>query len=343
LANESDFQKCKEARKAEIDKYYQTVLLTLGFKDLLEAKKGNCSFVSAEPRFFVENTRQELKPDMVLQYEPSRGVLCETKTSLPFPDVYLLSSLDQIEKYSKEVTGWNTPDRRVANHDILFLCHSMDSDRVVGKIQEWLEDGTLKVTKKLSICEWSMIISPKTGKDVILIRHRLGTTDCEELNQMLRANVVIDTQAISVKYEKCKFTRKEPPVEYLMQEFWVNVFSELNVKLEDFETSLTDILKIAYEYYIPWSNIEGEYSQVRQSWVSKALNAFAEIGLAEEISVNGSKYRILRTKKLPKDILDYFIEARCRLLTRQPQKTFTTDEQKAESQRSLEEFGVNEK
>lgn len=85
----------------------------------------------------------------------------------------------------------------------------------------------------------------------------------------------------------------------------------INEKPTDFETSVSGILKIAYEYYIPWSNIDGEFSQVRENWVKKALDSFCNIGLAQQIPNNLERFKILRGRQIQKDILDYVIEKFC--------------------------------
>jgi hypothetical protein len=101
LTLEAEMSRCKEDRTREVDRYYQTVLLTIGLKDYLDARGKACRFVSSEPRFFNEK-HEEVKPDVVLQYGSSNildyGVLCEIKTSLPFPEGYLIDSLKQIER-----------------------------------------------------------------------------------------------------------------------------------------------------------------------------------------------------------------------------------------------------
>jgi len=337
LSREIELSKCKDERIREVDRYYQTVLLTIGLKDHLDNHAKECRFVSAEPRFFAREGH-EIRPDVVIQYTSGYGALCEIKTSLPMPDGYLLNSLSQIEKYSIDVTGWDTPDHRVKDHDILLFCHALDFDRVVQRIQQWLEDGSIKISKKLCICEWSTITSPKTGKDVVLIRKRFGDTSCDELNRMLQENIVVDIQKVVIDYEKCKFTRKEPPLEYTMQELWVNVFREMTTKTESFEVSIDEILKVAIDYYIPWSNIEGEYSQVRRTWIRKAVEGFCAIGLAEQSESNPQRFRILHQKQIQKDILDYMIEALCNLTIKQTPKRPMVDQEATTPQKPLSDF-----
>jgi hypothetical protein len=155
---------------------------------------------------------------------------------------------------------------------------------------------------------------------------------------MLQENVIIDIQNVIVEYEKCKFTRKEPPLEYTMQEVWVNVFPEMNSKSEDFEVLIDDILKVAIDYYIPWSNIEGQYSQVRRMWIRKAMEAFCAIGLAERTDISPTKFRIFRAKQIQKDILDYIIESLCTLAVREEPKRPIVDQEAQSTQKPLLDF-----
>ena len=310
LEKQQKLEKLREQRIIEYDRYYQTVLLTLGFKNHLEAHAKNCRFISAEP-IFRNKAGDEIRPDIVLQYNEKRGVLCEVKTSLPFPDDYLLQSLRQLEKYSQEAIGWNTPDRMVEGHEILLFCYTLDYDRVIGKLKQWIERGAVKLSHNLCVCEWSMILNPKIAKEVLLIRLRDGKTGCDELNGILTNNVVINIQQLVIEVEKCKFTRKEPPVEYTMVELWLNIFPEINRNTEDFEALIGDILKVTYDYYIPWSNINGEYSQVRETWIKKAMASFCEIGLAEQVGGNPNCFKIFQSKETPKNIRDYIIDSLC--------------------------------
>jgi hypothetical protein len=58
------------------------VLLTIGLKELFEKESMNCRFVSAEPIFKIAESKKEISPDIVLQYDNNRyGILCEIKTS----------------------------------------------------------------------------------------------------------------------------------------------------------------------------------------------------------------------------------------------------------------------
>jgi len=339
-------EKCKRRRRLEVDRYYQTVLLTLGLKDFFDNEKSTCRFVSAEPTFTETASQKEVFPDVVLEHDnDTQGIICEIKTSLPEVDFFLLEKLKQLELFSGQIEGWETSNRKVNDHSLILLCHALDSDRVVEKINQWVKEGKLKITKKLCIAEWSTIESLKFDqRDVILIRHKSGETNCEWLNTKLHLNIKLGLEELITKYEKCRFTRKEPPLEYTMNQLWSCIFPAIKEETEDFTSNIGEILRIAYDYFIPWSGIRGEYSQVRKRWITKAMNSFCEIDLAEvqsgqeSASKTDEEYKIYYGKRIQKDVSDYFVEGLCQKRIEEAGK-LPTEETLEEAQRRLAEFG----
>jgi hypothetical protein len=340
-------ERCKRKRRLEVDRYYQTVLLTIGLKDFFDNEKSTCRFVSAEPTFTEFTSGKEVFPDVVLQHDnDTQGIICEIKTSLPEVDFFLLEKLKQLELFSGQVEGWEANNRKVNDHSLILLCHALDSDRVVEKINQWMNEGKLKITKKLCIAEWSTIESLKFDqRDVILVRHKSGETDCEWLNTKLRQNIKLGLEELITKYEKCRFTRKEPPLEYTMNQLWSCIFPAIREETEDFTSNIGEISRIAYDYFIPWSGIHGEYSQVRKRWITKAMNSFCEIDLAEKAQSEqespgkvDEEYKIYYGKRIQKDVSDYFVEGLCQKRIEEAGK-LPTEETLEEAQRRLAEFG----
>ncbi len=309
VERQKKLQKLKDERLVEYDRYYQTVLLTLGLKNYLETHARDCRFISAEP-CFSNSQGSEIRPDIVLQHNGKKGILCEVKTSMPQKDEHLLATLKQLERYSQEVFGWETIDRTVDFHETLLLCHAFDYDRVSEKLSQWSKEGLLKISNVV-LCEWIMAPNPKTAKEELMIRLREGRTSCEELNLLLKKNINVDIKQLIVEVEECKFTRKEPPVEYTMAQLWMHVFSEINRDPIDFEVPINKLLEIVYDYYISWSNIEGEFSQVRERWIKKAMQAFCNIGMATPVTEKPNTYKILTSKSIPKNVQEYVIERLC--------------------------------
>jgi hypothetical protein len=336
----TDQELCTRRHKTEVDRYYQTVLLTLGLKDRVDNGNFGCRFVSAEPLFKVIKSNKEVFPDIVLQYgNDNSGILFEVKTSLPEVDFYLLEDLKQLESYSNKLTGWETANKEVTDHSLVLLCHALDSDRVMQKITQWTKEGTLKVTENLCVVEWSIVESLKFGeRDVFLIRHKMGETGCETLDKQFRQNIKFEVDKIVTKYEKCRFVRKEPPIEYTMNQLWSCIFPALHEITEDFSCSIDEILDVAYAYYIPWSGLHGEYSQIRKTWIRKAMNAFCSIELAEKLEDTPDNFKVFYGKQIQKDVSDYFVERICRNMLEEARKKPIKDSLE-EAQHMLAEFG----
>ncbi len=334
-----DIEKCKQERGTLFEKYYETLLLTLGMRYYLDKNGRDCHFISAE-QIFRNGNGEQVKPDIVFQYEPlDKGALCEIKTSLPIDENQLLDKLKQLEKYCQDLTGWETPNKRVTNHDVLFFCHQLDYDRVVPLLVAWIQQGKLKMDRNLVVCEWDIIASPKAGRDELFVRKRYGDTNCVELNQMLTKNIRVSIDRLSVDVENCKFTRKEPPEEYTMVQLWMNIFPYIHRKLEDFEVSTKKILEVAYEYYIPWSNIGNEFSQVRETWIKKAMKKFCEIKLAKKIE-SEEGYTVFRSKRLgTRDAKGYFMASLCgETVSTEPKPKVTVSEKALKGQKRMVDF-----
>jgi hypothetical protein len=283
LVSIDPLEKCKRRRKTLVDRYYWTALLTLGLKDFFDNRNIGCRFISAEPRFKKVDSNNEINPDIVLQYDDDNyGILCEIKTSVSEKDFYLLERLKQLESYSDEVEGWDTSNNRVLEHSILLLCNAIDSDRIVKKIREWTKQDKLNISKQLCVVEWSIMASLKFDqKDVLLIKHKLGKTGCSELDNWFIKNIRLDADQLIEKYEKCRFVRKKPPVEYTMNQLWTCIFPAIHERTEDFNCNIKEILKMTYDYFIPWSGLQGEFSQVREKWIKETMIDFCNIGIAE--------------------------------------------------------------
>jgi len=315
--NENDLKKCINIREKEYLRYYQTVLLTLGIKDYLDLSNTGCRFISAEPRLFIIDSDIEIQPDFILQYDnDKKGILGEIKTSIPINDEYLKNNdFKQLEKYCNDIYGWNTISRNINNHDILCIIHAPDTDRMIRKNIEFTKDGSINISKKFCISEFSILTSLKYGEeDIMLIRYRYGNLGCNILENILKENIKIDTGYLQDKYEVCKFTRREPPIEYVMDLLWTMIFpifAPIRTENKDFEIDIKKILETVHRYYISWTGIKDEYSQVRERWIKNAMEKFVEINLVEKISKKPEKYKVLYGKQIPKDIKKYIIERCC--------------------------------
>ncbi len=302
-----------EAKKRlEYERYYQTVHLTLGIKHYLDIENNGIRFVSAEPILRCVDNDFPINPDFLLQYdEDTKGVLGEIKTSIPFEEEHYQEHINQLMKYCKIVKGWDTPNKTVDDHDVMCLIYTDDSDRFVTIIQDSIIlNGDFP--KKLCITEFSKITSFKIGEgDVFLLKYKFGELGFKIFEEKLIENIKIRIDELQENYEVCKFTRKEPPIEYLMDHIWLQIFPSLApppYEKQVFDVELSKISETIHKFYVPWSGIHGEYSQVRERWIKKAMEEFVKIKLAEKIDDDPLKYKIFFDKQTPKDIKEYIIK-----------------------------------
>ncbi len=308
-----DIRRENEAKiRLEYERYYQTVHLTLGLKHYLDNKDYGIRFVSAEPILKCVENDYPINPDFLLQYDEDRkGILGEIKTSIPFKEEHYQEHIDQLMKYCKIVEGWDTPSKTVDNHEVLCLIYTDDSDRFVTIIKEKIAIND-DFSKKICITEFSKITSFKIGEgDVFLLKLKFGKLGFKEFEKDLIENIKNKIDELQENYEVCKFTRKEPPIAYLLDHIWQQIFplfAPPPYEKQEFEVELSKISEIIHQFYVPWSGIKGEYSQIRDKWIKKAMEEFVKIKLAEKIDGEPLRYKIFFDKQTPKDIKEYIIK-----------------------------------
>lgn len=314
-----ELNQCIDKLATDYNRYYWAVHITLGFKDYLDKNIDDCRFVYVEKKLkLVEDDDKYNTPDFILQYnEDKNGIICEIKSSLTYIEEYLKRDLfSQLEKYCKDMKGWETNDGRIDNHDILCIIHSLDVRRATKLIIDSLENNDLNMDKNLCISEWAKLTSPKyPGREIILIKYEHGELGCKTLEEQLKSNIEFSVDDLSLIYEMVRFTRNPPPVQYSMDLLWTQIFPifEIGYRETEVEITLEQILVEVYNYYTTWSRIEGEYSQVRRSWIKDAMDKFTEIGLVEIIDEAPLKYKIFINKKLNKNVKEYIFEEICKI------------------------------
>jgi len=302
-------------KNLEYERYYKTVTLTLGIKHHLDSTIYDCTFISAEPRLKIIDEDIEINPDFILQYDDSKkGILGEIKTTIPFNEDYVLNNeFKQLEKYCKKVTGWNTETEEVESHDILCFVYLTDSDRLVNLFARAHGKGKINITCNVCISEFSTVPSLKIGEgDILLLKHKYGILDCTTLTEKLVENIKIIIDELQENYEVCKFTRKEPPIEYMMDHLWMQIFPVFaereKSKEQDITVYLDELLEIVHKFYVSWTGITGEHSQVRETWIKKSLDKFIDIELAEKIEDKPGYYKIFYGRQIPHNFRKYLIE-----------------------------------
>ena len=340
MVDDNYLHECLNSVTTDIHRYFITVHLTLGMKHYLDNNL-ECSFIAAERTLKnASDQSKEIDPDLIFQYENgTKGILGEIKSSLSHNELNVKNNVfEQLRKYDHDVIGWDSPDNLVETHDILHLLHMLDSDWYISVYKKY--DGSeINLHKNYCIVEFTDLTSVKAGQgDIILVRYKYGTLGCGSLLSKFKENLHIEIDNLSNNYERLKFTRKKPPLAYLMDKLWFFIFTSFGrhkIDNDFVDVNLGDITKIAQDYYYPWAGIEGENSQLRISWIKEALNMFVKINLAEKIEPTADQYRIhLRKKNLPNDMGKYIIEQICKKYIEEHPRKIT------DAQTSLDNFEI---
>lgn len=302
---------CRDEQNTKYDAYYQTVLISVGLKHIFNHNEP-CKFEINEPTMKVRGNG--VTPDTIFQCDDdTKGIVAEIKSSLPDNNEHLLSDMkEQIEKYSEIEDGWVTSSGKIDNHSILLLINRLDSKRLDDLLKIWLTTEKIETSKNICVAEWQSVRSHKIGpdkKDIMLLNHRSGTTGCEYFDQKLKSEIKIPEDDLIMEYESRKFVKSVPPDLYLVTNIYLDILPTLANGLEEFEVTIDQIWDIMSEYYASWSGLKGEQSQIRKSWISKAMGVFCEIKLAEKIVDKQNTYKIkwkkgIKTKNVQKYLLD---------------------------------------
>jgi len=317
--SDNELSTCVDEIKTDCRRYVWTVYITLGFKDFLDNNLDDCRFVYVEKKLKVIENGGDVNPDFILQYDNDRkGILGEIKSSITYNEENLKKKLySQISKYCKDITGWETDDETILDHDVLCIFHAIDVGRVIKLVSDSLDSGELIIGKNLCIAEYLETSSPKYGGgDILLIKHEYSELGCKDLETHLKNGLELSIDKLAHEYDKIKFTRTEPPVQYIMELLWFNIFrifaDEPDTK--EIEVTLEELLVQLYSYYVSWSRVEGEYSQIRKSWIKEAMKTFTKIQLAEITEEVPLTYKVFIGKTgLPNNMLEYIYEESCKL------------------------------
>ncbi len=315
----------KNIKEKNIDRYYQSIQLVLGLYFYLQNNPDfKIRFVGAEIDLKRTSEDNKLTPDAVFQYEHNGtiGIPIEIKSSIS-TEMKIFQELKEMERYDEELIGWDTSNKKVDEHIIVFAPHFDDGGRVKRIYLKSLKEKKLKFDKDFFIFQWVLEISTKFGKTEVLgIQNIEGTNTNKELNDFIEKatdNISYDiTDPIYVEEKEINlFTRKKPPIQYLMVHLWNPIFPKF-YKKEFMVVKIDELVKVMNENFNStlMINPHGESFKIRIKWVKEALELFEKIRLAKKLNEN--EYEIFYDKMINnKDYEDYICEKLSRLEIRQ--------------------------
>lgn len=234
-------------------------------------------------------------PDCVIQVDPRNGLVAEAKLSLPRDDTQWDSNFTQIEKYDDDLIGWWTADEKIETHDIVTLVPLPRAVKFADRLEEGIDQAKWRFDREVSVIGFFKVSGVS---DFLTLKKEWGKLSDSRLDSRLRESVPINFAHLLSEYKDRKFVDSEPPLPYLLQIIWDNLFvqyasatspdpSGTSVQIE---TSVEALTRDLQEYYGFKSSGHRSPEIPRMKFVKKALDALVDFRLAEMMSAG--VYRI---------------------------------------------------
>jgi len=244
----------------------------------------------------------QITPDFVVQ-ESMYGVIGEITYSLAPAETGWLEKLKQLRKYDDDLLGWWTPTEKLPSHDIACLVQFsrmvLVSDILAKHRRKRKSD--LKFERNLAIVGFNRS-SGATQEYMSLIKNS-GELSDKTISERLRKSVQVPLERLVIEYHDKKFVDFEPPMAYLLQILWENLFTSYMDEFPYDEARkytpiritvdrVTDDLQKAYGF----SSTGPRSPEVpKKSWIRKALDHLVVFGFATKTDDEYTiKYRRIR-------------------------------------------------
>lgn len=260
----------------EYRRYSMTLKCLLSIKYLCENDYFNINFEGCEVPFKYKNKIEKSpQPDFICQEENKFGIYGEIKSSITTNSLGIKKELSDLKRLENEFIGWKTENGEIRDFAIWLLIFN---ESVKPFLEEFKKE---KFGKKILISSWDRIFSLKKASDIFVIRKKHGSLGIENLDEKFSNTNEIEEDKILEDFEEIKFFKQKPPIIYLLEFLWMDVFTSYS-EGGDFEVTPRGLYDTIKQFYPIWANIPGEQEQVRLRWINEALEILFKVNLAEK-------------------------------------------------------------
>lgn len=250
----------------------------------------------------------EVTPDAVIQKSDDLGFVAEAKASLPREPRYWTDDAEQLHKYDDDLHGWWTTDGLIGENDIVLLMRTPHADDFAEYVHKF--NSKRGWTFQRNVCFVEFDRSGRVRQAIHLRRHKGDLAD-GELAERLRKGVMVPIEGLLDTFRSRKFYDAKPPIEYLMEVLWQDIFNEMKSQTEfddelscwPLEVTVPDLTLDLQRMFGSSGGLDREAEYPRQRWVRQALEALVDIGLAHR--TDGPNYRIL-FRRLRGEVIETF-------------------------------------
>jgi len=294
--------------REEADTYERTIQTIIAFdsairwnddkKDYLEN-----SFFSQGRKFLreISGDNNYVTPDIAIQLSDDLGIIAEIKLTAS-NDRDFRKAHEQIEKYDGNLLGWKTEDGQIRTHDLSLLVDDFNKNIAI----RYFDDKNFRREFTLVACA-----RVSQAQQFYKIEKYYGQFSDERIDAKLSDPVAIPMQKIIAKVSEIKFYDARPPVEYIMNVLWMNIFGEIKERIQKKSEKyiivsckeITNILRRKYAFKQVDSR---QPKRPKTRWIKYALEVFSKIGYAHKDPNDNDKYQIKYFYPRREDMLDFF-------------------------------------
>jgi hypothetical protein len=261
-------------------KYSDSVAVLSGIYHILLKKPRIADYVGIETKL-QNNVGNDLTPDLVMLYEKrTKGLLFELKWSLPFSESLLEKEIKEIKKYVSPLSNWKNSSGKVDYHDLVFVCHVEDAERVINTVSKVAKEAEFKFLNSNSFALWTWSIYVARGgehKENLVIRNVYGKTRNSVLENMSKKPIglILPEEVLTYLRSTFSFIREKPPVQYTIIKLLHNVIPQFQdptrERGETYEIATDMIYDKAKILFPSWCDYDAQTIQIKRRWIREAL------------------------------------------------------------------------
>ncbi|MEW6108521.1 MAG: hypothetical protein AB1632_05025 [Nitrospirota bacterium] len=257
----------------------------------------------------AENSEHNLTPDIVIQLNSDYGIIAEVKKKIAPDRKYWHRIFDQIKKYDENLIGWLTNSETIKNYDLTLLTHITRKVDITDYYKGKYNEGDYHYRNKFSIVAFN-----KGGErdEFLYLEKHYGELSDQNLNERLRRVVAIPLETVLPLYS-IKFYDSPPPLPYLMNILWIDIFPQFlspeedNSKIKKYSVIKLNISEVTEKLQRQFAQMISDSRQQeipRQDWIKDAMESLVRLKLARRHTDGANIYEI--DFKHVRNPLDYF-------------------------------------
>jgi hypothetical protein len=178
----------------------------------------------------VVSPKNTVTPDLVIQRNPTEGCVVEAKISIPKFEEHLDKILLEQPKYDDDLVGWESPNEKIANHDLVLITHLAHGNRIVERLQALQKAHKIRIGRNFSVIKWSLTDRADTFSTLEMVHGQIGDKrKARKLNNTILIPLARITE--NPKLSNIELYDAEPPEHFLM---WL-IHQSINQNLSEDE------------------------------------------------------------------------------------------------------------